>query len=395
MLLNRKEGTRASAARIGLFAEEPFRIFFPIGSLLGAVGVSLWLLYYSGAIITYPGIAHARLMIEGFMASFMFGFLGTAGPRITSAPRFSFYAVMLVLTLQLLAAGLHTGGAHQAGDSCFTLGLLIFAVLLARRFVQRRDSPPPNFALVALGLLTGIIGAALVSASEAAQYSFLYRFGTALLNQTFVLLPMMGVAPFFIRKLLELPGPELPESRELPPAWKRQAIFAIFAGLVIIGSELLDIYGLVRMGPAIRASVVFLYLATRLPLRGQTFLANCMRFGLLFLAIGFVLMALFPDWRVGALHLLFITGFSSVVFTVASRVVFGHSGNAHLFGGRLPFLIIANVLLFLAMLSRLSADMAPPARTLHLLAAAILWLAALSVWAAKVLPKTMQGAVED
>jgi uncharacterized protein involved in response to NO len=66
--------------------EEPFRIFFPIGAVLALFGVSLWPLYYAGAITEYPSIPHARLMIEGFMASFIIGFLGTAGPRITSAP---------------------------------------------------------------------------------------------------------------------------------------------------------------------------------------------------------------------------------------------------------------------------------------------------------------------
>ena len=64
--------------------EEPFRIFFPAGIALGILGVSLWLLDFAGAAIAYPNLSHARLMIEGFMGSFIFGFLGTAGPRITS-----------------------------------------------------------------------------------------------------------------------------------------------------------------------------------------------------------------------------------------------------------------------------------------------------------------------
>ena len=60
--------------------QEPFRIFFPAGLLLGFVGVLLWVLFYLGAPVPYPNITHARLMIEGMMASFIFGFLGTAGP---------------------------------------------------------------------------------------------------------------------------------------------------------------------------------------------------------------------------------------------------------------------------------------------------------------------------
>src|SRR5215510_5213905 len=69
--------------------EEPFRIFFPACIALGFLGVSLWLFYFAGVGIAYPSLSHARLMIEGFMGSLIFGFLGTAGPRITSAPSFS------------------------------------------------------------------------------------------------------------------------------------------------------------------------------------------------------------------------------------------------------------------------------------------------------------------
>jgi uncharacterized protein involved in response to NO len=74
---------------IHFFCKEPFRIFFAIGLILGIVGVSLWPLYYVGLLTAYPGTSHARLMIEGFMASFVIGFLGTAGPRITSTSHFS------------------------------------------------------------------------------------------------------------------------------------------------------------------------------------------------------------------------------------------------------------------------------------------------------------------
>ena len=65
------------------FFAEPFRIFFPAGILIGMAGVALWPAYYFDRTAAYPSISHARLMIEGFMASFIIGFLGTAGPRIT------------------------------------------------------------------------------------------------------------------------------------------------------------------------------------------------------------------------------------------------------------------------------------------------------------------------
>jgi uncharacterized protein involved in response to NO len=82
---------------------------------------------------------HARLMIEGFMASFIIGFLGTAGPRITSTRHFSRSELVVLMTLDLLSAGLHFGGAHRAGDVCFVCCLAFFLVVIGKRFVRRKD----------------------------------------------------------------------------------------------------------------------------------------------------------------------------------------------------------------------------------------------------------------
>lgn len=367
--------------------QEPFRIFFPTGALLGLTGVSLWVMFYGGASVPYPNVAHARLMIEGMMASFIFGFLGTAGPRLTSAPHFSTREVGILFTLDLLAAGLHVAEAHRIADACFLVCLLAFAAILLKRFRRRADNPPPNFVLVALGLLSGIGGAALVAWSEDAQYSFAYQFGSALLNQCFVLLPVLGVAPFFIGRLLDLPSSDLPESRAFPPEWKRRAALNALIGLVIIGTFFMESLGPSRGAAWIRAGAIAFYLALRMPWRGRTFLADHLRISLLFILTGFTTIAFWPGFRIGELHIVFITGFNLIVFTVATRVVLGHSGQLDRLKGRLWFFIIMSGLLFLAMISRVTADLAPRARTIHLLGAAFCWLAGALLWFIKTIPK--------
>jgi uncharacterized protein involved in response to NO len=367
--------------------QEPFRIFFPAGLLLGIVGVSLWILYYMGVAAPYPNVTHARLVIEGLMASFIFGFLGTAGPRLTSAPHFSPVEIATVFTFDLLAAGAHTGGAHRFGDICFAVCLFLFARMLLRRFRQRKDNPPPNFILVALGILSGIGGAALVAYSEEAQYSGAYQSGSALLNECFILLPILGIAPFFIGRLLDLPGSDLPESRAFSREWKRQAAFNAVIGIAIIASFLMEMAGPSRAAAWIRVGAIAFYLAARMPWRGRIFLADYLRAGLLFILAGFTMIAVWPNYRVGSLHTVFITGFNLIVFTVATRVVLGHSGNLDRLKTRLWFFIAMSALLFLAMVSRVTADLSPRARIIHLLAAAICWIAAALLWMIKVLPK--------
>jgi uncharacterized protein involved in response to NO len=369
------------------FCREPFRIFFPAGIFLGLVGVSLWLFFYLGAVDTYPGVAHARLMVEGFMASFIFGFLGTAGPRLTSAPHFSLAELGSLFTLDLLAAGAHTADAHRFGDVCFLVCLILFVVILLKRFRRRKDNPPPNFVLVALGMLCGLAGAALLAWSEDAQYTPAYQFGSALLNECFILLPVLGVAPFFLGKLLDLPSSDLPESRAFSRGWKRQAAFNAVIGIAIVASFFFESAGRSPLPAWIRVAAIGFYLAARMPWRGRTFLADYLRAGLLFIPAGFTMIALWPNYRVGSLHTVFITGFNLIVFTVATRVVLGHSGNLDRLKTRLWFFIFVSGLLFLAMASRVTADLSPSARIIHLIAAAICWLAASLIWMIKVMPK--------
>jgi uncharacterized protein involved in response to NO len=376
--------------------EEPFRVFFPIGALLALFGVLLWPLYYAGAIAAYPSILHARLMIEGFMASFIIGFLGTAGPRITSAPYFSRAELLTLFTLDLFAAGLHFGASHRAADFLFACCLVTFAFVLGKRFAQRADSPPPNFVLVALGILNGAIGALLLALYENELYATPYRIGASLLEQGFVLLPILGVGPYLLARLLNIARADaLPESRVLPPGWLPRAAFALATGLTIDATFVAEVFGWSIPAVWLRAGAVLIYLATRMPRRGRSFLGDCMRVGLAAVVIAFVIDAIWPQYHIGSLHILFISGFGFIVFTVSIRVIFGHSGNSHLFEKRLKFFVTAGAFIFLAMISRYVAEIAPAARTIHLVAGAVGWMIGVLIWMVKVLPKVTETEPEE
>jgi uncharacterized protein involved in response to NO len=335
-------------------------------------------------------------MIEGFMASFIIGFLGTAGPRITSTSALSRKEVLVLLTLDLLTAGLHFGESHRAGDLLFASCLAFFLFSIGKRFLHRKDSPPPNFALVALGLLNGLIGSILVALFEDRIYSPAYRVGVALLEQGFVLFPILGVAPFFMRRLLGGPlSDDLPESPKLPPGWITQAGFALAIGLIIDATFVADVFGATTVGGLLRFGAILIYLLARLPWHGRGFLADCLRLGIAAIVIGTGVEVMWPQYRVGALHIWFISGFSFIAFTVAIRVVFGHSGRMGLTQRPLPFFIVVGALIFLAMLSRYVADLAPKARTMHLVSAAICWLLAALIWAVRVIPKAMIAEPEE
>ena len=147
MKTSRPSAARSMNARQGFLAlcpAEPFRIFFPLATLLGISGVSLWPLFFTGLHKFYPGVMHSRLMIEGFLAGFVLGFLGTAMPRLLSAPSLRPWELWTLVTLHLAAAGLHIGFQTNAGDAVFLALLLLFSAMLVRRARRRAGLPPPD-----------------------------------------------------------------------------------------------------------------------------------------------------------------------------------------------------------------------------------------------------------
>ena len=60
-----------------LLLAEPYRWFFPLAVLIGIAAVLLWPAFYQHWIDYQPKTSHARLMIQGFIGGFAFGFLGS------------------------------------------------------------------------------------------------------------------------------------------------------------------------------------------------------------------------------------------------------------------------------------------------------------------------------
>jgi uncharacterized protein involved in response to NO len=386
-----------------LAAGEPFRLLFPLGTAIGVLGVLLWPAHAWGLLPAYPGPWHARIMIEGFLTSFVLGFLGTSLPRLLGAPPVQWGETLGFAGAVVVLTALHACGETFSGDQIFLLTLLMFTGLLGIRLLLfRRDVPPPSFVLVALGLLCALAGVSLQLAAHVMASSFppaLHTLGRLLLHQGYLLFPVMGVGAFLLPRFFGLPGKQdFPESATLPPGWRRRAAFAFFCGAVVLSGFVLESLGSPRWGNILRAAGVLLFVLREIPFHraaadgGSLVLA--LRVALCCVPLSFALMAAWPLRASPLLHVLFITGFSLLTFTVATRVILGHSGQSHRFRARLVPVLVLLALVSLAMLTRVSADWMPDTRILHYAYAGLSWTAGVLVWAVFILPAVRRPDTE-
>ena len=119
-----------------------------------------------------------------------------------------------------------------------------------------------------------------------------------------------------------------------------------------------------------------------------------MRIAFIALVSGFVLIAVFPAFRVSLLHLTLIGGFAVITFTVATRVFFGHSGNLEKLEARNWWLLVAVGLMLVGMAARISGDFWPTILASHYIYGAVIWIAGVLLWSSYVLPKVWQVEVE-
>jgi len=370
---------------------EPFRIFFPLGVVLGWIGIGHWLLYTTGWSTTYSCMGHGFVQMQAFMMAFAVGFLLTALPRRTrsAAPshiEMALFAGALVWTTA--AAITERWLAAQAAYAFVFLLLLQFAV---RRFARAGRRPPASFVLIPFALVHGIGGAALIALSTVGDAPvWMLGLGRRMVEQGVFLCFVVGIGSLFLPLVAGMPPPadlgSSPRER-----WKAVGYFA--AGIGIFLSLLVEELGGVRSGPLLRAAIVAIALgygagAVRGP-RKPGFHRRLIWLAVWLIPVGLVLSAIAPDYRVPALHVVFVGGFSLMAFAVATHVSLGHLGFEDLAAGRPPAIVAVAVAILVALAARVVADFTDSYFE-HLGWAAAAWLVGSSIWLGFLGPKLLR-----
>jgi uncharacterized protein involved in response to NO len=371
---------------------DAYRLFFPLGVLMGIAGVSIWPLYYWGAMTWYNGRSHAFVQTDCFLYAFIVGFLWTAIPRFTGTPspgRPIQYVLACLIISQAFAFELRH---FSVGHVLFVISHVIVLAVAARCLMRRQHPPPETFALIGIGMLAGLI-AALVNASVALEWISpeLDPMGKRLLTEGMVLLLVLGVGGFLGPRLLGFA--QMPNFQNMgtiadstrPPraiAW-RPRLFAI-AGLLIFFSVVLEYaWGLGFLAWLRAAVVTVLVLVNIRPYRSpvtRTTLAWCVWIGHWFLIAASWAVVPLPRYRIDAMHVMFMGAFTLLILAVGTRVVLSHGGYALTEERRSWPLRIGLTTGLVALLARLGAPLAPSSYYSHLAWAALFWIAGMIIW---------------
>jgi len=363
-------------------AAEPFRLFFFSGAVWSIIGVALWPLFYAGHLNFYPNLTHARLMIQAFGAAFVVGFLGTAGPRMASAPKLTPVELLALFALHTANGVLHLMLKLRAADICFFALLGTLLVCLAVRVVKFRKEPPPQLLLALTGLLCGLAGTLMWLNPDWIVSLENYRMAGLLVYQGLLLLPVLGIGSFIFPRILggEFGAPEEPAAR------RASLVRALLAAALIIGSFFLETSGHPVAAYLLRAGTAAAYLLIEIRWRRapgdepRGTLARGLFWALFTGLAGLAATGFAYDRRIGMEHLMFVGMFGLLILIVGSRVLFGHSGELAGFSRRawMPRLLVAFA--FIAATTRASAEFWPKITISHHKYAAWFWGLACLLW---------------
>ncbi|MGF1453414.1 MAG: NnrS family protein, partial [Opitutales bacterium] len=314
-----------------------------------------------------------------------------------SAPKLTPLELLTLTGFQLGAIVAHASFRSAWGDGLFLGALLTLLAVLGARTLVREDIPPPGFFLVAAGLLAALAGTTLHLCSNFLELSLpVRRFAELLLQQGFLLLPILGVGGFLLPRFYGVKSRHhFDGSYTPPPGWRRRAALASGYGALVIAGLAIEAAGAVRLGALLRVVAVVAFVMLELPLKAMVTrrgaLARNLTLSLLLIAGGYAALAIWPERVLTMEHVVFMCGFALLTLVVATRVMLGHSGTEHLFGARLVMFWVASLSIVLGLTSRVAADFLPEHLISHYGYAALMWAVGVLVWLIFVLPKAFRA----
>ncbi len=369
-----KRETSKWSILINKYIEEPYRLFFPLGVALLLWGALIWIpLIWTDDV--YPVLAHRYLMLNGFLASFITGFLMTAVPKFSQTWPARSYEVLpqvIIILLGIYFAYNDNVALVFLFSSLIPLFILFF---MLQRIPKRKANPPYSFVFIFVGLILWIISGMLGIFVDEDAYKALHYEGA-------IASIILGVGSRLIPGILgHVEIVQTQRSLYERPVSIFKTIPAHFILLIFgfIGSYFLS----ENLGNIIRAIVVliigvFYWRLYQLP-KIKTSLTRCIWFSAWMIVISFVAKVLWIDGAIHLSHSFFINGIVLLSLLISTRVLQSH-------GPKLPelenkkLLYIVTAFIFIAAATRVSAFVLPDMYLSHLAYSAIMLVAGVVIW---------------
>jgi uncharacterized protein involved in response to NO len=359
------------------FCQEPYRLFFPLGIVMGIWGVGHWLFYGAGWSAGYSGFFHSSVQVWLYMGCFAGGFLMTAIPRFSSTFPARPFELVLALGLVLAEFVFLTVGRWVLAEICFAGWLLFLLFFIFRRFraKPRGVRPPDHFVWIGVGILHALGGAVILILCQKEWVGIeKIEIGRSMIEQGFLLSLVCGVGGFLGPRLMGSCAPVVLR-------WPAHllAAFLLFLSFWIEGHDENP------AGYALRAFVVtvILFVSGALlfkPRAPQTLFTRLLSLSFWMVSLGLWAAVSSSKHHVTFLHLLFIGGFSLMTFCVATMVVLNHSGQGQRLARPLWILKVIGLGLLSALALRLGTIFFTEIYFQLLAAASALWLCVGAAW---------------
>ena len=369
--------------------ENPYRILFPLGWLMAFLGAFVWVWFKLNPEWGYPGVQHPQIMMGGFLASFVIGFLMTAAPKFTG----SFPAAkseLLLISLAAVAMCLSAALGEIVLTYLFNfLAFLLLFLFLVRRFLARRNNPPAPFVFVLLGVASVMIASFYLVMHNQWHWeaTVTSRLAELFYRQGYILALVMGIGSRLVPALLGW----------MPSPLEGRVLFKVLPFVLLmvltVFSYFLEALGLYHWGALLRL-ILFAWLSLKiwriyhLP-KNRTYQAWLLWLSAWMVLIGFI-GQLYQPYRVHFLHLLYIGGFGLMTMMVAVRVILSHGGHGLQMESKSHALWWVGGFVVVSALLRLAAAFWGDVHWDLIAGAGIIWCVACLIWAFVFLPRLMR-----
>lgn len=349
----------------------PYQIFFPIGVLSSLLAVGVWLVQHLGWFSTPALFIHSKLIVGGFVWSFIVGFLMTAVPKMTgtAAARKAEVGVALLLMILMIVFSWFLDARYFYGTH---IALILFLLVFGGRRVLKATKPAPVFfSHVGYAVILALLGAGYHYSGNSYMGIHLYHVGT-------ILLLVLGIGTRFFSFLSGLPS--IFETSHQKSTRRIFDLMGLGTGILLFLAGMDYTTAYLGLGIMTLGYLFFIWKVQR-PSARPSALKWGVRIVALTIPLSFILSWIQPGLYLTWFHILFIGCFTMICYAVATRVTLAHGSYSLDIETKSRALWAFMILLVLSLVARGFYGAVEGAIKMPLLHAAVcLWVLAISCW---------------